>query len=135
MWIPWCRDITSTAAYDIFCTQRRELQYLLVPVETIASSKKQLNNLHIQLVQPGDTVYVNLRLYGHQWYESLQLPDWEYKQYMLPFRYTKWTHAIGHRMHKKRIDVTCTVLMMYGPIVITRGLVCGEPTKHSTHRI
>ena len=110
MWIPWCQDITSTAAYDTFCTQRRELQYLLVPIDVIAPSRKQINNLHIQIIQPGDTIYVNLRLYGHQWYETLKLPDWEYKQYMLPFRYTKWTHPVGHRMYKKRIDVTCTLL-------------------------
>ena len=41
------------------------------------------------------------------------------------------------------LDIACTrnvsmlrahCSMMYGPIVITRGLVCGEPTKHSTHR-
>ena len=77
MWIPHQNDITNTCAFDIFCTERREIQYLLVPLKAIPTSKRQLNALDIIIVKPKDTVYVNLRFYGHQWFELLALPDWE----------------------------------------------------------
>ena len=41
-------------------------------------------------VQPGDTVFVDLRFYNNLWYQSLQLPDPDFTIYVLKFTYRNW---------------------------------------------
>ena len=79
----------------------------------MAQSKRDLNKLLILIVDPEVEVYVNLRQWGHNWFEELNLPDWEHKQYVIPFRYTKWTHKGSHTLHRKRIDAYCPLLDEY----------------------
>ena len=31
-------------------------------------------------------------IFGDDFYEALELPDWETASYVVPFRYTKWFH-------------------------------------------
>jgi exodeoxyribonuclease III len=110
LWKVWCNDIITTVAFDDLCKARKELQYLLIPVSKVAQSKRELNKLLILIVEPEVEVYVNLRQWGHSWFESLALPDWEHKQYVIPFRYTRWTHKESHALHRKRIDAYCPLL-------------------------
>lgn len=54
----------------------------------------------ITSVKPGDTVYVDLRFFSDNWYESLGLPDWQDSTYVVVFEYTHWYHHIS----KKKIS-------------------------------
>jgi hypothetical protein len=110
LWKTWCNDIITTVAFDNICKARKELQCLVIPANKVAQSKRDLNKLLILIVEPEVEVYVNLRQWGHGWFEGLNLPDWEYKQYVIPFRYTKWTHNESHALHRKRIDAYCPLL-------------------------
>ena len=38
--------------------------FLLIRVQDITRTKRELNNVTITQVKPGDEVYVNIRLYG-----------------------------------------------------------------------
>ena len=86
LWKTWVEDITSTVHFQQFCERRRELTYLLYKRADITRLKLSLNNIPIQHVFPKDIVYVNIRLYGHDWYEQLNLPDWEMKRYVIEFQ-------------------------------------------------
>ena len=45
-------------------------------------------------------MYVDLRFFGDQWYQSLDLPDFSTKSYVVVFEYTHWYH----RTSKKKIS-------------------------------
>ena len=51
---------------------------------------KELSQSPITLVQPGSTVYVNIRFYNELWYSQLNLSDCYHIQYYVPFLYTNW---------------------------------------------
>ena len=43
LWKVWCNDIITTIVFDEICKERKELQYLLIPVSKVAQSKRDLN--------------------------------------------------------------------------------------------
>jgi hypothetical protein len=54
----------------------------------------------ITSVEVGDRVFVDLRFFSDEWYESLELPDWETSSYVVVFEYTHWYH----KKSKKKIS-------------------------------
>jgi hypothetical protein len=111
LWVPWRRDIVETTVFETFCTVNRELQYLLIPASTVSRSIRQKNKLEIMLVEPGDEVYVNIRFYGHQWYELLNLPRWEFVRYVVKFKYGDWCNgSLGNPLYHRHINSSCAVL-------------------------
>jgi len=108
LWKAWGDDITTTIHFQQFCEKRRELMYLLYKRADITRLKLALNNIPIQHVFPNDTVYVNIRLYGHDWYEQLNLPDWEMKRYVIEFQYTGY--PAKHMTDHKQINAVCKIL-------------------------
>ena len=62
------------------------------------------------LIEPGDKVYVNIRFYGHQWYELLNLPKWEFTRYVVQFEYGDWCNdTLGNPLYHRHIDAKCPV--------------------------
>jgi hypothetical protein len=65
-----------------------------------------MNKEEITSVQPGDTVYSDLRMYNCDWYENLGLPDYEFILYVVKIKYLDWENP----MTKKRIAIRCDML-------------------------
>ena len=103
VWVPWSRDLFDSIPYEEYCRSVKQLLPLLYTVQVAATKLKELGSAPIQLVNPGDTVYVNLRFYNELWYINLNLPDCLHVSYLVPFRYTQWTNNNNH----KRINAKC----------------------------
>jgi hypothetical protein len=81
-----------------FCEKRRELFRVTMDYRTAKAYERRLNGQQISSVKPGDTVFVDLRVFGGRWYESLDLPDWRDTMYVMEFQYTHW---YGDNTYKK----------------------------------
>jgi hypothetical protein len=81
--------------------------FLLIRTQDITRTKWELNNIAITQVKPGDEVFVNIRRYGHEWYEQLNLPDWEFKRYVVAFQYIDY--PIRNATNHKRINTECKI--------------------------
>jgi hypothetical protein len=90
VWKTWNNDLYSTVPYESYCRSLTQLHPLLTSVSLSAIEFKRIKNTEISLVVPGDTVYVDLRSYGFQWYSSLNLPDSDYSNYIVMLTYTSW---------------------------------------------
>ena len=112
LWLPWSPDITETAQFEEFCTHRTELYLLLYSSAEAAKMKAAVNRMPISDVAPGDTAYVSLRFYGSSWYISLELPESDTTEYVVPFRYTKWFH----KTTRTKIVAVCDVFNEEWPL-------------------
>lgn len=72
-----------------FCDARRYLKHMTFDSKLaqrwISSKKKE----DIRM-RPGQTVFVDIRVFGGRWYESLELPDWRNTSYVMEFEYLCW---------------------------------------------
>eukprot|EP01033_Poteriospumella_lacustris_P017893 gene17893-biopygen8036 len=101
-WLQWSKDISDTVQFEDFCRQRPELAILLLPAATASTHVKSLARSPITLVEPGDTVLVDIRAFGPTWYRGLDLPDLHTSSYLVELRYDRWTTP-----RRLRIDATC----------------------------
>lgn len=79
--------------YEDYC---RSISYLFPLLFSVSDAKKQIQHIRqqpITVIQPGDSVYVHLRYFGHSYYESLGLPDDLSLAYVVEFRYDAWENA------------------------------------------
>jgi hypothetical protein len=95
-WVPYNTDLFQTEQYEIFCDNNSELLLLKVRLEEAKVMTREINSQAIVNVDVGQTVFVNLRQYGCGWYETLNLPYYEYRKYVIIFKYTEWKGA-AHR--------------------------------------
>jgi hypothetical protein len=63
---------------------------------------KRYNEIGIITVEPGEKVYVNLRAWGAEYYEKLNLENKYTIKYVVEGEYTQWSY----RNHRK-IDMKC----------------------------
>jgi hypothetical protein len=89
-WVPYSTDLFQTEQYELFCDRNPELILLKVRTEEAKAITREINNTAITEVDVNDSVWVDLRQYGCEWYESLQLPDYEFRKYVILFTYQKW---------------------------------------------
>ena len=82
-------DIRCEAFFQ-FCDSRRYLKH--VTFDTVAMGKQFMTEKRRQdiIMAPGDRAFIDLRVFGGRWYESLELPDWRTSSYVMEFRYTNW---------------------------------------------
>ena len=97
--IPWSPDLLCQAYYE-FCESRPYLQHLAMDSTLAIKFVKQLRKMDVTSVNIGDIVYVDLRFFGDDWYEFLELPDFETSSYVVKFEYTHWFH----RSSKKKLS-------------------------------
>jgi hypothetical protein len=90
VWVPFSPDISNTVQFESFCNTRPELYTLLYSQLESQKMVAALNRSPITEVNPGDTVYVDLRFYGAGWYNSLDLPNSDSLRYVVIFVYVKW---------------------------------------------
>ena len=48
-------------------------------------------------VRPGDTVFLDLRFYGTEWYRQINLPDKDFKTYVVECVYQNWIPRSNQR--------------------------------------
>ena len=102
VWLPYSRDLYTTAIFEDFCRLRPALLDLLYPVEIASRNIRSLNQRPIDEIVLGQVVYVDLRSYSANnslWYENLGLPDWEHLQYVVESVYTGWVNARRNKVN------------------------------------
>jgi hypothetical protein len=106
VWLPWSRDLFDSIPYESFCRSRPPLFPLIFSEAFAQAEIQKIKRANIVAVQPGDSVYVDLRCYGAPFYDSLGLPDAHTtRTYVVVYEYTKWSV----RTHKRQIDARCPV--------------------------
>jgi hypothetical protein len=92
IWVPYSADISSTQQFEIFCNARPELYLLLFTAAEATTMMAAINRTNISEVGPGTSVYVDLRFFGSDWYNSLCLPNSDTVTYLVCFSYHHWYH-------------------------------------------
>jgi hypothetical protein len=109
LWVPYSLDLATTEALERFCMQSRykALQMLLLPTKLINNSIKMLNSAVVDLSKYKEGVFINLRSYGGDWYDSrTSLPSKDTTNYY--FKCTvKWN---GGKRDAKKYVLYCPVL-------------------------
>lgn len=107
VWLPWSRDLFTTKQYEAFCRINTELRPLLVSEKQAQKDRQLLVNSDVTEVKEGDVVFVDLRTYGSDWYNTLLLPDKDRLKYMLEYRY------LGIHKSRKLIQCYCPLFQEY----------------------
>jgi hypothetical protein len=102
LWLPWSKDIISTVAFEEYCRSLPCLYHLIYTVAIAKQHRARILRTPIDSISPGDTVVVDLRCYGDQWYHSLTLPDLDHNIYVVEYVYRSW---ITNKHLKIRVDV------------------------------
>ena len=87
LWKTWDVDLFSSIPYENYCRSLPQLHPLLTTLSISAVEMKRIKNTAISLVVPNDTVYVDLRSYGYEWYSTLNLPDADYSNYVVSLHF------------------------------------------------
>ena len=75
LWLPWSRGLFDSDPYEYFCRSRAELAPLIDSLKKAAAWAVKLRKRPITVVAPGDTVFIDLRTLGTEWYAHLKLPE------------------------------------------------------------
>jgi hypothetical protein len=94
-WKPWSKDLYDTQQYEQYCTLLPELTPLLVMHKESLTLKKITNQSPITTVEPGNSVYMDLRALGAGLYDFLNLPDSDFTTYVVSLEYISWYNS-GH---------------------------------------
>ena len=102
--LPWSHDLECEAYYE-FCESKPYLRHLTMDTKLAKVFQKQMRKEPITAVQPGDTVFIDLRFFGDDWYEALDLPDAQHSSYVCEFQYTHWYHKTSKSKLSGRFPV------------------------------
>jgi hypothetical protein len=103
IWLPFSKDLFDTVPYEQFCRANPPLFPLIFTDRVARQEIGMIKRADITAVQPGDTVYVDLRYYGAGYYAALGLPNADVLTYVVPWKYLTWTS----KKHHKRIKAEC----------------------------
>ena len=105
-WVHYTNDLRANSAFVAYCYKHSNLNILTQPSQNAAAFKRKHNNTPITGINIGDVRYVDIRAFAdsYEWYESLDLPSYQFKTYVLHMECTKWCN-------KKR-----TAIHLYSPI-------------------
>jgi hypothetical protein len=92
-WLPWSEDLSTTSQFESYCLSIPHLRSLRYTTAALGKINSALNRSPISEVQVGDIVFVDLRSYGHLWFDGLNLPDTRTKSYVVQYRYIKTNHS------------------------------------------
>jgi hypothetical protein len=89
LWLPLSKDISTTVQFENFVHLNPELTYLLYDYKTglkFISDIKKTPNKDLKVNYSG---YTKLKFFGYLWAESLQLPNFDIKEYILFYKILK----------------------------------------------
>jgi len=78
--------LDGTQQFEHFCNSIQELKLLLRPQSSEYAELTRINKQPIFDELPNSTGYINLRAYGHLWFDELKYPP---GLYLVPFTYGK----------------------------------------------
>ena len=90
IWLPWSRDLFESIPYEEYCRRSPELHVLVYTVNEARKMQTRIKRSPITEIQPGESVYVDLRSFGPIWYDTLPIPDKYTRKYVVLFTYTAW---------------------------------------------
>ena len=90
LWQEWSRDLDNSAAYSNFIHREKPLYLLRFKAHIADRERVALNKRHITEVEPGDSVYVDLRAWNPIWYDQLELPNAYEILHVVLCQYTEW---------------------------------------------
>jgi hypothetical protein len=99
VWLPFSRDLSDSLPFESYCRSNFELHPLLYAANAAKQWIKELNARPITEINPGDTVFVNLRSYGAAWYDALQLPFKPGQRYVISYQYGSFTNLSKRKIH------------------------------------
>ena len=122
-WTNWAKDITDTLAFEDFCNSIPCLRGLLLTSAAATKLRTLIKSQNITLVQPNDTVFVNLRTYGYSWYAALELPDYDTIDYVFKCTFEKWAGPSKHlhRLISMRNPIFDTSTIMDNYFIVRHG--------------
>eukprot|EP01036_Dinobryon_divergens_P038922 gene38922-51168_t len=82
VWLPYSQDIFHMVQFEEFCNSTPGLYFLQYSHSVAETRKKLVNKQPITTLQPGETIYVELRTWGEGWYQTLGLPDMFHTRYV-----------------------------------------------------
>ena len=104
VWLPWSEDLFSTIPYEDYVRSIPELFPLLYRLKEARAMISDINKSPIPDIESGDKFYVDIRFYGVDWYEALNLPDMHNKTYVAE-------HIYGRiNANRLKVDVSCHIL-------------------------
>ena len=122
IWLPWSRDLYDSEPYVNFCQSLPELKPL---VSTVAAAKAWLQATNATPIPgdlPGRQAFIDIRAFGADWYQTLDLPNLHTAVYYAPCRYGKWASPRRKiKLHCETLKLTRTVdhvfVQMYGSLL------------------
>jgi hypothetical protein len=120
-WLEYSNDLAQTLQFEFYCNLHVELRPLLYTAAQTKTYLSQLNKTPITEVEPGDNVYVDLRCYGSDWFDTLNLPNQYFTRYMVLYTYENF-NATRTRIKcycpvfKERFIVNRDFVQRYGTI-------------------
>ena len=93
LWLPWSLELFDNVHYEVFCRGNPELYVLVFGAKEADDFVKRKNKEIITSAKPGDTCFVDIRYYGAAWSESIGLPDFDHRKYVVEHKYVKWANS------------------------------------------
>ena len=104
-WLPWSRDLDGTQAYGDYVLSEHPLYALRFKAAQAPRERVSLNRHDITEVQPGDTIFIDLRRWGECWYDQLKLPDSYAYRHVVAGVYTRWVTDRKDNINRKQIKL------------------------------
>ena len=104
VWVPYSLDLFNSEPYTYFCKARPELRPLLSHATEAAKWCRMIKLKPILHFKPGMQIYLDIRVFGAEWYQTLSLPDLHTKTYIVSCQLGNW-ETLG-----KAIHLECTML-------------------------
>jgi hypothetical protein len=90
VWLPYSQDIFQMVQFEEFCNVTPGLYFLQYSHSVAETRKRLVNKQPITTLQPGETIYVDIRTWGEGWYQTLGLPDMFNTRYVDKWEITGW---------------------------------------------
>ena len=74
LWLKYSPDIALTSAFEEYCSSIPCLNIVLLSLDMVSSLRSQTKRNPVDVSLANSDVYINLRIWGAGWYNSLNLP-------------------------------------------------------------
>lgn len=123
VWLPFSNDISSTKQFESFCKLKAHLTPLLYTDKIWKNMMKTINNTPILNVEMNMRFYLNLRYYGDNYYQKLDLPNKDTIDYMVECRYIRWLNKehtsvkVECMLFNEKFNWNTVTVYLYGGII------------------
>ena len=90
VWLTYTQDIFQMIQFENYCNDTPGLYFLQYSSKDADKRQRAVNKQPITTLQPGESIYVDIRTWGAQWYQSIGLPDMYTTRYVDKWEITGW---------------------------------------------